>query len=272
MLARVRANRVLVRYVVDGRWRRTVVIAAATLAVPLLFDRVVAPFMHDRRQDALVAQFTSAPKSSTLRFGDAVAVLQIPSIGVNSIVAEGETHATLRAGPTHRSSSPLPGSVGNAVISAKSFRYGAEFSRLRELQPGAEIFVQLRGTEPVRFVVDDVSTGGELDAVGQGASLTLVTSSTRLGGAQVVAHATAAEGAPLIESPLPASAVEDRVSFADFGVVATWIAAAVALGALARRAPAPLRNVGGLAVFVPVVVLVALQLMLALERLAPATV
>lgn len=272
ILDRLPASRLVATHLAGGRWRRTLLIAVSILAVPVTFDHVVAPFMHDRRQDALVSQFTSAPRSSTLAFGDAVAVVQIPSIGVNAVVSEGESHATLRAGPAHRSSSPLPGAVGNAVISGKSVRYGQEFARLHELAAGAEIFVQRRGTEPIRFVVDDVAKGGTVDAGGDVPTLSLVTSSSRFGGPLVVVHATAADGSPILDTPLPAAPADDGVSATDLAVVGVWVAAGLALVLLARRAPVALRNAAGAVVFVPVAMLVALQLLLALERLAPATV
>lgn len=274
--ARVRRHPLVARFVVDGRWRRTLVGVTVALVVSVAYETVVVAFMHDRRQEALVAQFQAPPTSSELRFGDAVAVLQIPDLGLNTIVAEGESHATLRAGPAHRSSSVLPGSSGNAVIAGKGYRYGAPFARLAELEPGSEVFVKLRASDPMRYIVDEVvevpSDDADAFASGGDATLTLVTSSSRFGGDQVVVRATAAPGMLLLESPQPARPKTDDVSFTDLAVVAVWLAACVLLVVVGRRAPVALRRGAGVIVLAPIATLAALQLLLSVERLLPATV
>ena len=270
---RLRATTIASRLLVDGRWRRTVVVLVIGIAVLVTYDKLAVEFMHDRRQDALVSQFNNAPTSSELAFGDAVAVLQIPKISVNTIVSEGESHATLRAGPAHRGSSVMPGARGNAVIVGKAFRYGEPFARLEELAAGSEIYVKLRASDPVRYLVDSVERLPRNDPTPfestDDATLTLVTSTTRLGGESLVVRATAS-GDAAAGSVEPAS--NDRVSFTDLAVVAIWAAVCASLAWVMSRSPLRLGGIVRVAIFAPIVALAALQFALALERLVPATV
>jgi len=275
---RLRATTIASRLLVDGRWRRTLVVLVIGIVVLVTYDKLAVEFMHDRRQDALVSQFNNAPTSDKLAFGDAVAVLQIPRISVNTIISEGESHATLRAGPAHRGSSVMPGARGNAVIVGKAFRYGEPFARLEELAVGSEIYVKLRASDPVRYLVDTVERLPSNDATPfestDDATLTLVTSTTRLGGESVIVRATASSDAALVDTPAGsvAPATDDRVSFTDLTVVAIWAAVCASLAWVVSRSPLRLGGIVRAAIFVPIVALAALQFALALERLVPTTV
>ena len=275
---RLRATTIASRLLVDGRWRRTLMVLVIGIAALVTYDKLAVEFMHDRRQDALVSQFNNAPTSDKLAFGDAVAVLQIPKISVNTIVSEGESHATLRAGPAHRGSSVMPGARGNAVIVGKAFRYGEPFARLEELAVGSEIYVKLRASDPVRYLVDTVERLPRNDATPfestDDATLTLVTSTTRLGGESVIVRATASGDAALVDTPAGsvAPASEDRVSFTDLTVVAIWAAVCASLAWVVSRSPLRLGGIVRAAIFAPIVALAALQFTLALERLVPTTV
>ena len=48
--------------------------------------------------------------------GNAIGVVQIPRLGLNVVVAEGDAPQQLRSGPGHRFGTALPGDIGNAVI------------------------------------------------------------------------------------------------------------------------------------------------------------
>lgn len=76
--------------------------------------------------------------------GDAVAILQIPRIGVDKAVVEGVTLGDLKRGPGHYPATPLPGQPGNAAIAGHRTTYGAPFYNLDELEPGDEILVTTR--------------------------------------------------------------------------------------------------------------------------------
>lgn len=274
----LRVNTIARRFLIDGRWRRTATVLAIALATVIGYEKVAVEFMHDRRQDRLVSQFTNSPRSSELRFGDALAVLQIPKLSLNAVVSEGESHATMRAGPAHLASSVMPGARGNAVIAGKAFRYGAPFARLKQLEPGSEIYVKLRASDPVKYVVDSVEVMARGDTTTfestDNATLTLVTSTSRLGGDSLVVRATAIEGTTIVDPPAGsvAPASEDGVSFTDFAVLATWFAVCVALLSVLSRSPTRLSRVVRVAIFAPTILLGGLQFALAFERLFPATV
>ena len=76
------------------------------------------------------------------KVGDAVAVIEIPDIGVERTVVEGVSVADLKKGPGHYPGTPLPGQVGNAAIAGHRTTYGAPFFRLNELEKGDEILVR----------------------------------------------------------------------------------------------------------------------------------
>ena len=71
--------------------------------------------------------------------GVPIAKFRIPTIGLDAVVFEGVTPATLRNGPGHMPWTPVPGQPGNAVISGHRTTYGAPFYDLDLLQPGDEI-------------------------------------------------------------------------------------------------------------------------------------
>ncbi len=74
--------------------------------------------------------------------GDAVAHIEIPKIGVDSIVVNGVTRDDLRKGPGHYPDTPLPGQQGNAAIAGHRTTYGAPFGNLDQLSPGDLIQVR----------------------------------------------------------------------------------------------------------------------------------
>ena len=80
----------------------------------------------------------SAPESKPLPIpsGDAIAIISIPSIGVEHAVVQGVRRADLRKGPGHYPNTPLPGELGNSAIAGHRTTYGAPFGRLDELRPG----------------------------------------------------------------------------------------------------------------------------------------
>ncbi|HVC71022.1 MAG TPA: class E sortase [Acidimicrobiales bacterium] len=82
-----------------------------------------------------------APTTTAPAEGAAVALLQIPKIGVNKVVVEGTNTPDLRQGPGHYQGTPLPGQAGNAAIAGHRTTYGAPFYNLDALQPGDEIML-----------------------------------------------------------------------------------------------------------------------------------
>jgi sortase A len=96
---------------------------------------------------------TSTTVPTPVPAGEAVALIEIPKIGVNKAVVNGVGVPDLKKGPGHYPDTPLPGEAGNAAIAGHRTTYGAPFNRLDELKPGDQILVATR-TGKFRYQVD----------------------------------------------------------------------------------------------------------------------
>jgi len=67
--------------------------------------------------------------------------IQIPAIGVDAPVVEGDDWESLRQGAGHHVGSANPGEGGNCVISAHNDIFGEIFRDLSDLDLGDEVFV-----------------------------------------------------------------------------------------------------------------------------------
>ncbi len=75
--------------------------------------------------------------------GSAFAFLSIDKLGIDGLVVyEGVDRATLRSGPGHMPSTPLPGQPGNSVLSGHRTTYGRPFFDFDQLVAGDRISVE----------------------------------------------------------------------------------------------------------------------------------
>jgi sortase A len=119
------------------------------------------------RELAAIAPTTTAPPASAAsstttttttppppvdlnpRLGEAMAHIEIPSIGVDWIAVEGTGLDQLAKGPGHYKGTPFPGQPGNVAFAGHRTTHGAPFNRVDELKPGDQIvFTTIQG----RFV------------------------------------------------------------------------------------------------------------------------
>ncbi len=105
------------------------------------FEGPIANAWYTNRQHQLASQLNAGQVHAGK--GKAVAYLQIPALGLNVVVAEGDSPQQLRSGPGHRIGTVVPGDVGNSVIVGHSSGWGGPFGRLATLKPGALIAVQV---------------------------------------------------------------------------------------------------------------------------------
>ncbi len=119
------------------------------------------PFATDlwaaRIQSRLVQQLAGGAatyRSHTVEIGDALTQLEIPKLGVDTIVVEGATQAALYAGAGHYPETPLPGQVGNVAIAGHRTTFGKPFARIDELAPGDRVVL----TTPLARHVYEVDT------------------------------------------------------------------------------------------------------------------
>ncbi|MDP9403766.1 MAG: class E sortase [Actinomycetota bacterium] len=147
-----------------------------------------------------------APAPPPAPAGEAVAIIQIPKIGVEKAVVEGVGLSDLKKGPGHYPTTPMPGEPGNAAIAAHRTTYGAPFFKLDELSAGDPVLVT---THQGRFryevteskVVSPKETS-VLQSTGDN-RLTLTTCNPRFSAAQRLIVVAALKGEAL-DAPPPA--------------------------------------------------------------------
>jgi sortase A len=76
--------------------------------------------------------------------GAALAIIKIPSAGIDAAVVEGVGVPDLKKGPGHYPKTPLPGQPGNTAIAGHRTTYGAPFYHLDQVKAGDPIFISTR--------------------------------------------------------------------------------------------------------------------------------
>lgn len=110
-------------------------------------DALKSDFRTELREAATTTTTTAGIPPPPPPSGEALAIIRIPKIGLDSAVVQGVTVPDLRKGPGHYPDSPMPGQVGNAAIAGHRTTYGAPFNRIDELAVGDPIVVRtLEGT------------------------------------------------------------------------------------------------------------------------------
>lgn len=106
------------------------------------------PFFTDlwawKIQKGLEADFSAMAKryeAGQIGEGDPLTYIKIPALDVETIVVEGVTEESLRAGAGHYPMTPLPGEKGNVAIAGHRTTYGKPFNRMDELVPGDKIIL-----------------------------------------------------------------------------------------------------------------------------------
>jgi len=116
-------------------------------AVILLGYPVFTNLQHNRLQDRLGSQLASsrlqqAYKDRKIGVGDALTRIKIPAIGVDTVVVEGTTEASLKAGAGHYLNTALPCELGNMGIAGHRTTYGKPFANIDQLKPGDTITLE----------------------------------------------------------------------------------------------------------------------------------
>ncbi|MBU4213818.1 MAG: class E sortase [Actinobacteria bacterium] len=128
--------------------------------------------LHSQLRGQLAAE--TAPLG-TVAPGEPVALLRIPTLGLEQVVVEGTASSDLQSGPGHRRDTVLPGQKGVSVVYGKALTSGAPFRSITTLTEGDGIEVTTaQGVFTYR--VDGVRRAGDpLPAATSGGRLTLVT-------------------------------------------------------------------------------------------------
>lgn len=145
---------VVERFVVALKRRKVARYALSTASVALLLGAagmIGYPFYtnvySDRVQSQLDRQLASPEIRSayverTVEEGDSLTRIEIPRIGVDTVVVEGTTASALRAGAGHYVNTPLPCEIGNVAIAGHRTTYGRPFHDLDVLEPGDRITLE----------------------------------------------------------------------------------------------------------------------------------
>jgi sortase A len=118
----------------------------ADAGVTLLWQEPVSALVADREQGQLEKAFLDPPRRVVQRQplkGDAIARIDLPSIGVSEYVVEGTDVSSLRKGPGHYPETPLPGDQGTTAIAGHRTTYGAPFRRIDQLRRGEPITLDM---------------------------------------------------------------------------------------------------------------------------------
>jgi sortase A len=133
------------------RFTASVMMVSGTLlisdaGVTLLWQEPMSAYLAHGQQSRLEEAYAMPPvrvlKKRPLK-GDAIAKLDIPSIGVSEYVVEGTDVDSLRKGPGHYPETPLPGEKGTTAIAGHRTTYGAPFRHLDEVRRGDRVLLDL---------------------------------------------------------------------------------------------------------------------------------
>lgn len=141
----------LLRVRVVLRFVASVMMVSGTLLIAdagatLLWQEPVSAYFANQEQGKLKTAFFDPPRRVIHRMplkGDAIARIEMPSIGVSEYVVEGTDVDSLRKGPGHYPETPLPGDPGTAAIAGHRTTYGAPFRRIDQLRHGQPITLDM---------------------------------------------------------------------------------------------------------------------------------
>lgn len=137
---------------------RSFVGLGALILLFVAYQLVGTNVVTNKQQGVLAAELKTEWASQVVEdvpnLGEGVALIKIPKVGIDRVVVEGVGVDDLKKGPGHYPGTPLPGQLGNMVISGHRTTYGGPFNRLDELVVGDEILVY-NSTGPFKYRVTE---------------------------------------------------------------------------------------------------------------------
>ena len=125
---------------------------------------VTVPSSSDDGTSPVPSDTTDSNTPIIVDEGDAIAVIDIPRIGITKYVVAGVAPDDLKKGPGHFPSTPQPGHLGNMAIAGHRTTYGEPFRNIDQLELGDEIIVtDIQGRE-FTYVVDSQKIVGPSDS------------------------------------------------------------------------------------------------------------
>lgn len=152
---------------------RAVLVLVCLVSTTLLLQlTVISSLQHssaqarqfDRlRQELAIGTAPIGPTDAdgdVLPLGTPVAYLEVPSIGLEEVIAEGTTSDVLFDGAGHRRDTPLPGQIGTSIVLGRRAAFGGPFSDIASLKAGDAITVTT-GQGTFTYHVIDVRREGD---------------------------------------------------------------------------------------------------------------
>jgi sortase A len=265
--------------------RRGLLLFAASVVVFLVFAFWLSGLAHARSQIGLQRRFRTelanieAPIGGTIPAGAPVAVLRIPTQGVDEVVVEGARSRQLEAGPGHVIGSSLPGQPGNAVLAGRRTLYGGPFRHIGSLATGDRILVTTgegksiyRITGVARKVA---ATDGSIFGDYGDNRLTLVTSDPVLRASRRLVVTATLVGKPYASTPLVRNLDAEGLGLSGergaIAVVLVWLELLVGLALLTVYAMTRWSRWAAWVAFAPALALVVWIFFENAVRLLPAT-
>ena len=194
--------------------RSTLMVVSAMLLAFVLNVTVFSQVQHLVSQQQLSNEFReelaagTAPVSEgdfndhLLSDGAPVAILTIPSLGVNEVLVEGTSAGVLKGGPGHRRDTVLPGQAGVSVIMGRAAAFGGPFARIQELAPGDRFHVRTGQGDQVFQVIGVRYAGDPLPPAPTAKQSRLILETAR--GASFMPSGVAHVDAQLVDAAKPA--------------------------------------------------------------------
>ncbi len=104
------------------------------------WSNFLSDMQTNRLQDQLAKDFEGLD-AVVVKEGEALTRIQIPKIGVDTIVVQGTSPSALRAGAGHYPKTPLPGEKGNMAIAGHRTTFGRPFNKNEQLAVGDKIIL-----------------------------------------------------------------------------------------------------------------------------------
>jgi sortase A len=246
----------------------------------VLVEFVLSPLFQQRAQHQLTSEFNAmvskaasaigqagvSPLPDTAPdYGSAVAVVQIPKLGLTQVVVEGVSSNFTQSGPGHVPGTVLPGQAGESTILGRRTSFGAPFFSIGSLKPGDLIkVVTVEG--PSTYKVIDSKTAQNLTGAN---TLKLITSTP-----PVLAFGSSTVTAQLQAKPYPATPKNARTapSTNQFALMVLLLEVLVVALYLSRGIYRRFGPLIGWLLLAPLFAGSIVALTLALDTLLPATI
>lgn len=143
-------ERILVALAERRRARQGVTVVAVALivaALGMLTYPVITDLYHNSLQGQLARELASpatrqAYLDGNVQTGQSLTRIEIPKLGLDVVVVQGDDDKSLQAGAGHYPATPMPCDEGDVAIAGHRTTYGKPFANIDRLAPGDQIILR----------------------------------------------------------------------------------------------------------------------------------